>query len=110
MRSKGIKLDDACREDTLLYQLISGLHASINMHVSARYPDMDTNEFSMNHTKYYEGLGMYPDRVKNLHLLYALSVRAVNRISEQLLYKNYTTGVCQQNDALTVLHVSTLLV
>ena len=109
VHSKGIKLDETCREETLLYQLISGLHASVNMHVSARYHDMETNQIFMNHTKYFEGLGKYPERVKNLHLLYALTVRAVNRISEQLVYKDYTTGVCSQNDALTVLHVSTLL-
>ena len=80
------------------------------MHVSARFYDMDTKETYKNHTKYFEGLGQHPERVKNLFLLYALSLRAVNRISEQLIYKNYTTGVCQQNDAMTIINVSTLLV
>ena len=89
--------------------MISGLHASVNMHISARYHNMEGDETSMNFTKYYDGFGKHPERIRNLHLVYALAVRAVNRISEQLIYKNYTTGLCSTNDAFTVLHVSTLL-
>jgi len=33
-----------CRAETLLFQAVSGLHASVNMHVSSRYVDLKTNE------------------------------------------------------------------
>lgn len=79
------------------------------MHVSARYHDEMTDTHFMNHTKFYHNLGQHPERVKNLHLLYALTVRAVNKISDQLIYKDFTTGVCAKNDAETPGHVVQLL-
>lgn len=48
-----------CSEETLLYQLVSGLHASINMHISANYFDQDTNTTSANHAMYFSALGKY---------------------------------------------------
>ena len=36
---KNLDMSNTCSEETLLYQLISGLHASINMHVSKNYFD-----------------------------------------------------------------------
>lgn len=106
----GLNLQEQCREETLLYQAISGLHASINMHVAANYYEQDRGDLPfMNHTLYYHGLGKHPDRLKNMHFVYALVVRAVNRVHEQLLFNNYTTGLCEQNDQLTLIYMTNLL-
>lgn len=44
-----------------------------------------------------------------MHFVYALVVRAVNRVHEQLLFNNYTTGLCEQNDQLTLIYMTNLL-
>ena len=106
----GLDLQEQCREETLLYQAISGLHASINMHVAANYYDQDGGDQPyMNHSMYYHSLGKHPERLKNMHFVYALVVRAVNRVHEQLLFNNYTTGLCEQNDQLTLIYMTNLL-
>jgi len=76
----GVDPLELCTEDTLLYHIISGLHSSVNMHVSARYYDMDSNTTYANHQMFYEKLGQFPDRISNMHFTYALVVRAINRV------------------------------
>lgn len=39
---QSLDLSNTCSEETLLYQLISGLHASVNMHVSKNFFDQKT--------------------------------------------------------------------
>jgi hypothetical protein len=34
-----LDVSNTCSEETLLYQLISGMHASVNMHVSKNFFD-----------------------------------------------------------------------
>ena len=100
---------ETCNEETLLYQAVSGLHASINMHIASNYFDSETNTTYMNHSMYLNTLGTHPDRLKNLHFLYALVVRAVSRIHDQLLFHDYSTGLCKQDHDKTLLYMSELL-
>lgn len=79
------------------------------MHVSTHYYDMDKNTTYANHDMYYEKIGMSPDRIKNMHFLYAILVRAINRIHDQLIYNDYTTGLCERDDSLTIIHMTDLL-
>lgn len=79
-RLQGIDLSNTCTEETLLYQLVSGMHASVNMHVSTHYQDLKgNNDTYPNHAMYYESLGKHPERVKNMFFLYAAVLRAINR-------------------------------
>lgn len=83
-RIKDIDVQNTCSEETLLYQLISGLHASINMHVSTHYSEnsngqQNSSNTSPNHDRYHEAIGSHPERLKNLYFLYAVVLRAVNR-------------------------------
>jgi hypothetical protein len=48
---------ETCRAETLLYQAVSGLHASVNMHVSNRYVDLKTNEKFVNFDEFNRRLG-----------------------------------------------------
>jgi hypothetical protein len=82
---KGLNPIEQCREETILYQAISGLHASINTHVASRYHDMNKNITFMNHSMYLNSVGYYHDRIQNLHMVYALVLRAVNKINDLLI-------------------------
>ena len=62
-----------------------------------------------NHQMYFDKIGSNPERLKNLHFLYALVVRAINRIHDQLIYNDYTTGLCEADDEMTVVHITDLL-
>ena len=79
------------------------------MHISANYYDMESNKLYANHSMFYEKLGKFPDRIANMHFTYALVVRAINRVHDQLIQNDYTTGICDEDDSMTVLHVANLL-
>lgn len=89
--------------------MISGVHTSVNMHVTTHYNTDDANQTSRNHSAYYQKLGPYPQRIKNLHFAYALSVRALNMIANQLIDNDYTTGLCEKDDQMTGLYMMDLL-
>jgi ERO1-like protein alpha len=80
--SNGLNPEDICSEETLLYHVISGIHTSVNMHVSTHYNDIERNTTYPNHEMYMQKIGAYPERLKNLHFLYALVVRAINRVHD----------------------------
>jgi Endoplasmic Reticulum Oxidoreductin 1 (ERO1) len=63
---------------------MSGLHASINIHVSDSF-DNHRGEKVHNLTYFKERLGYHEDRIKNLHLLYALVLKSVATIEKTLL-------------------------
>ena len=69
------KNSDICTEETFLYQLMSGLHTSINTHVADGFEDANGNE--THNWEYFQlRVGANEERVKNLHLLFALVVKA----------------------------------
>jgi Endoplasmic Reticulum Oxidoreductin 1 (ERO1) len=90
-RLRGVDLTNTCTEETLLYQLVSGLHTSINMHVSTNYMEANKNESTPNHEMYYRSIGAYPDRIKNLYFVYAVVLRAINRAEPILRAYEYET-------------------
>ncbi|XP_040267462.1 ERO1-like protein alpha [Bufo bufo] len=82
-------LEGLCVEKRAFYRLISGLHASINIHLSARYLLQDTwmnkiwghnitefqTRFDAVHTQ-NEG----PRRLKNLYFIYLIELRAISKV------------------------------
>lgn len=90
-RLKNVDLSNTCSEETLLYQLISGLHGSINMHVSKNFYDIKLNLTHPNHNMYLNSIGKFPDRLRNLYFLYAVVLRAVNRAAPFLSAYDYNT-------------------
>jgi len=91
-RIKDIDTNNTCTEETLLYQLVSGLHTSINMHVSTNYADLKDNKSSYpNHEMYIKSIGQHKDRVQNLFFVYAVVMRAVNRAESILRSFEYQT-------------------
>ena len=70
--------EDYCTEETLLYHMISGLHASVNTHISEGFSDLSKpGENVANQTFFLDHVGNHLDRVKNLHFVYAAAVKAV---------------------------------
>ncbi|NP_001090843.1 ERO1-like protein beta precursor [Xenopus tropicalis] len=83
-------LEGLCLEKRVFYRLISGLHASINLHLSAKYLLEDnwgnprwgpnTKEFTHRfHPAYTKGEG--PRRLKNLYFLYLIELRALSKVA-----------------------------
>ncbi|KAJ3594225.1 hypothetical protein NHX12_006556 [Muraenolepis orangiensis] len=79
-------IDGECVEKRAFYRLVSGLHASINIHLSARYL-MDDNWFKKRWThnvaefqqRFDSDLtaGEGPKRLRNLYFLYLIELRAL---------------------------------
>lgn len=87
--SSGICDRDSCKEERVLYRLISGLHASINMHIAMQYltpgdvwlPNLDI---------YQQRVRPYPGRIANLKVAYAVVLRAVAKAGPALHPRSYT--------------------
>ena len=83
---------ESCTEATLLYHLMSGLHASVNTHISEGFEDAN-GELMSNQTYFLNHVGNHPDRVKNLHFIYAAVVKAVTMMEQSLVQNDYETGL-----------------
>lgn len=91
---------DTCKEERVLYTLISGLHASISMHIAKRY--LFGERWGVNTSIYRERLREHPERIANLKLAFAVVLRAVSKASASLHPSNYSyvTGN-EENDEYT---------
>uniref|UniRef100_A0A8C2IV78 ERO1-like protein alpha n=1 Tax=Cyprinus carpio TaxID=7962 RepID=A0A8C2IV78_CYPCA len=82
-------LEGLCVEKRAFFRLVSGLHASINTHLSARYL-LDENWFEMKwghnvsefQQRFDEELteGEGPKRLRNLYFLYLIELRALAKV------------------------------
>ncbi|XP_062974273.1 ERO1-like protein alpha isoform X1 [Elgaria multicarinata webbii] len=82
-------LQGLCVEKRAFYKLISGLHASINIHLSARYLLRDTwaeKQWGHNVTEFQQRFdevltqGEGPRRLKNLYFIYLIELRALSKV------------------------------
>uniref|UniRef100_A0A8C5Q663 ERO1-like protein alpha n=1 Tax=Leptobrachium leishanense TaxID=445787 RepID=A0A8C5Q663_9ANUR len=82
-------LEDLCVEKRSFYRLISGLHASINIHLSAGYLLKDTwveKIWGHNVTEFQKRFdvvltqGEGPRRLKNLYFIYLIELRAISKM------------------------------
>ncbi|XP_032169374.1 ERO1-like protein beta isoform X8 [Mustela erminea] len=90
-------LEGLCLEKRVFYKLISGLHASINLHLCANYlleetwgkPSWGPNmkEFKRRFDP-VETKGEGPRRLKNLYFLYLIELRALSKEEFRLHFKN----------------------
>ncbi|XP_072354626.1 ERO1-like protein beta isoform X4 [Scyliorhinus torazame] len=104
-------LEGLCLEKRVFYRLISGLHASINLHLSAKYllddgwgrtrwgPNLEEFQ-SRFHPIETKGEG--PRRLKNLYFLYLIQLRALSKVAlyfERSIVDLYTGNTTE--DAIT---------
>ncbi|XP_060708688.1 ERO1-like protein beta [Hemiscyllium ocellatum] len=104
-------LEGLCLEKRVFYRLISGLHASINLHLSAKYllddgwgrhrwgPNLEEFQSRFHPT---ETKGEGPRRLKNLYFLYLIQLRALSKVAlyfERSIVDLYTGNATE--DAIT---------
>lgn len=73
---------ESCVEKNLFYRLISGLHASIAVHLSNEYLDPVTETFHPNLKVFMERVGKFNDRLSNIYFNYALVSQAIVKLAD----------------------------
>lgn len=99
-------IGDMCLEKRTFYRAISGLHSSINIHLSARFLlsdkegfveskdgiwGLNVEEFQRRFDPELTG-GEGPSRLKNLYFLYLLEMRALAKAAPYLEHMEFYTG------------------
>lgn len=70
-----------CKEDHILYKLISGVHANVNMHISHFDHDENGAELPPNYERYFKNVGSHQERISNMYYTYSFVLKAVNHLS-----------------------------
>lgn len=88
----------ACKEERVFYRIVSGLHASINIHISKQYL-LPGGSWGANLAMYRERLHKHPERLRNLYFTYALVLRATSKAAPHLLHEiDYATGNATEDE------------
>ncbi|SGZ57558.1 CIC11C00000002828 [Sungouiella intermedia] len=91
---------EQCVEKNLFYRLISGMHASIAVHLSNEYLDPTTEKFGPNLKVFMERVGKFNDRLSNIYFNYALVSQAIVKLSDLVLLPEY---IDSSNETVTQL-------
>ena len=73
-----------CKEEQMLYKLVSGVQANINMHISHFYSHKGSDRQFINLDVYYQRVAGFEERLKNMHMAYSFVLRAINWEFENL--------------------------
>jgi len=76
--------NNLCEETKLYYRVISGLHASISIHICADYLDQKTGEWAPNLSCFISRVATHPERLSNVYFNAVLLLRAVARAAPYL--------------------------
>ncbi|EWC45142.1 hypothetical protein DRE_06030 [Drechslerella stenobrocha 248] len=80
--------EEQCLEKRVFYRVLSGMHASISMHLCYDFLNQTTGKWGPNLQCYKDRLHSYPDRIQNIYFNYAILLRAVAKLRRNL--KSYT--------------------
>ena len=84
---KGEKKEDGlCYEERVLYRLLSGMHASVNIHVAlhANPPQSEDQEWLPDPARFAQLFENHPERLKNLHFSFVVMLRALRKATPAL--------------------------
>ncbi|KAF9286019.1 hypothetical protein BGZ88_009288 [Linnemannia elongata] len=84
--------EESCLEKRVYYRLISGLHASISIHICDEWFNQTTGEWGPNLDCFVSRVGMHPERLENIYFDYVVLLRAVTKISDYLAGYEFCTG------------------
>ncbi|ORY08253.1 endoplasmic reticulum oxidoreductin 1 [Basidiobolus meristosporus CBS 931.73] len=84
--------DETCLEKRVFYRLMSGLHASISVHICDEYYNQTTSRWESNFECFHERVGKHADRIENIYFNYAILLRALNKMSIYLQGYDYCGG------------------
>ena len=97
------EFDDMCYEERVLYRLLSGMHASVNIHIAATYypPSKAKNRttWASAPQRFMEQYGNKPEFLKNLYFSFVVLLRALRRAGPYL-YNLPFTGSGSAEEAL----------
>ncbi|GAA6002909.1 ER oxidoreductin [Rhodotorula paludigena] len=77
--------EEVCLEKRVFYRVISGLHASISVHICDDYLDQSTGQWAPNLDCFITRIGQHPERLENMYFTYVLLLRALSRSGPQLV-------------------------
>ncbi|BGP41074.1 endoplasmic oxidoreductin-1 [Rhodotorula kratochvilovae] len=77
--------EEVCLEKRVFYRVISGLHASISVHICDDYLDQQTGKWAPNLDCFITRIGQHPERLENMYFTYVLLLRALSRAGPQLV-------------------------
>ena len=87
--------DDMCYEERVLYRLMSGMHASVNIHIAMNYyPPMKgkRDKYESNPEHFFRQYGKEHEKLKNLHFAFVVLLRALRKAAPVLWNYEYTIG------------------
>lgn len=85
-------LSEQCLEKRVFYKIISGLHASISIHICHDYLDQLTGEWKPNLQCFVERIAQHPERLQNVYFNHAVLTRAMAKLAERLGMKSTKDG------------------
>eukprot|EP00798_Chlamydomonas_sp_ICE-L_P013399 gene13400-19250_t len=94
---------NTCEESRVFYRLISGMHASISAHLSAKYLLSENSDgtgvWGPSYTEFANRLGNegVRYRVQNLYFAYLFVLRAVMKAGPLLENFSYVTGIAEED-------------
>ncbi|GAA5854771.1 hypothetical protein JCM5353_006492 [Sporobolomyces roseus] len=88
--------DEVCLEKRVFYRVISGLHASISIHICDDYLDQSTGLWSPNLDCFITRIGQHPERLENMYFTYVLLLRAFARSGPSLMRTLEETAVGEE--------------
>jgi ERO1-like protein beta len=90
--------------EDLLYRIISGIQVNVNMHISKHYleniddvENVEEAKFYENYDIFYNRIGKFPHRIKNLFYTYMLVLHTLDNLKEVLPKYIYDTASKQNN-------------
>jgi len=87
--------DIKCMEERFLHKMLSGLHSTINLHISENFkppiPGVREN-WERNLDRFKEQFDGHPERFKNMEFAFVVLLRAVRRATPVLREFQYSTG------------------
>lgn len=94
-----IEVDDECLEKRVFYRVVSGMHASISMHLCWDYLNQTTGEWGPNLDCFLERFSEHTERLQNIYFNYAVLLRAVSKLRGYLPSFTFCSGDAAQNRA-----------
>eukprot|EP00056_Hartaetosiga_gracilis_P002968 m.58566 g.58566 ORF g.58566 m.58566 type:complete len:518 (+) comp11270_c0_seq2:230-1783(+) len=91
-------LEDMCLEQRVFYRLLSGLHASISIHLSYKWLDVETNEFKPNLTEFRRRFADSSTNnqgsrwLKNMYFTYLTVLKAITKAEKLWESYHFSTG------------------
>ncbi|TKY86466.1 hypothetical protein EX895_004615 [Sporisorium graminicola] len=73
---------EQCLEKRVFYRIISGLHASISIHICHDFLDTKTGEWAPNLECFITRIAEHPERLQNVYFDYVLLLRALSQLGD----------------------------